>query len=358
MFPDTLGFLYPRVDPVSCTDCGLCERVCQFNDHYDKSLNLSRPLAFAARHKDIDEIMKSRSGAVFAAASDFILEHGGVIYGAGFKDHFRVAHKRAVTKSERDEMRGSKYVQSDLTGVFSQVREDLRNGLSVLFSGTPCQTSGLGAFVGPKLREQLYLMDIVCHGVPGPYVWRDYLAYLEKKHHSRICRVCFRDKEAFGWSAQRESFWFENDRANRESPDFLYYHNISFRHSCSSCHFANLQRPSDLTIADYWGWERTAPTLNTDDKGCSLVICNTFKGKELFKAISDKMTVLEAALPDIMQNALRQPPAVYPKRVAFEAFYARYGFERTMKHFHLLGWKYECAKLKGRIFSLLRLNVK
>lgn len=209
MEPDALGFLYPKVDESKCVDCGLCEKVCQFNDNYDRSLNLEQPIAYAARHKDIDEVMRSRSGAAFVAISDYILEQGGVVYGAGYKDHFRVAHKRATTKEERDEFRGSKYVQSDLTGVFLQVKEDLKNGLTVLFSGTPCQTAGLNSFIGKKLRENLILVDIVCHGVPGPFVWRDYVAYLEKKQGDEIVVVNFRDKELYGWKAHKESYVFK-----------------------------------------------------------------------------------------------------------------------------------------------------
>lgn len=213
MEPDALGFLYPRVDENKCVDCGLCERVCQFNENYDLSLNLPQPKSYAARHKEINEVMKSRSGAVFVAISDYILEQGGVVYGAGYKDHFRVAHKRATTKEERDEFRGSKYVQSDLTGVFRQVKEDLKNGLTVLFSGTPCQTAGLNSFVGTKLRQNLILVDIVCHGVPGPYIWRDYIAYLEKKQGDVINVVNFRNKELFGWSAHHETFIFKEGGA-------------------------------------------------------------------------------------------------------------------------------------------------
>lgn len=209
MEPDTLGFLYPKVDESKCVDCGLCDKVCQFNDNYDRSLNLEKPIAYAARHKDINEVMKSRSGAAFVAISDYILEQGGVIYGAGYKDHFRVAHKRATTKEERDEFRGSKYVQSDLTGVFRQVKEDLKNGLTVLFSGTPCQTSGLNAYVGKRLRENLILVDIICHGVPGPFLWRDYIAYLERKQGDQIVTVNFRDKELYGWKAHKESYIFK-----------------------------------------------------------------------------------------------------------------------------------------------------
>jgi len=209
MEPDALGFLYPIVDKEKCVDCGLCEKVCQFNDNYDRSLNLERPIAYAARHKNIDEVMKSRSGAAFVAISDYVIENGGVVYGAGYRDHFRVVHKRAATKEERDEFRGSKYVQSDLTGVFKQVKDDLKEGLLVLFSGTPCQTAGLNAYVGTKLRKNLVLVDIVCHGVPGPYLWRDYIAYLEKKQGDEIVIVNFRDKELFGWTAHKESYLFK-----------------------------------------------------------------------------------------------------------------------------------------------------
>lgn len=213
MLPDAMGFLYPVVDAAKCVDCGLCEKVCAFNDYYDTSLNLQQPQAYAARHKDMAEVETSRSGAAFIAISDYILENGGVVYGAGYANHFRVVHKRATTKEERDEFKGSKYVQSDLRGVFRQVRQDLKDGLIVLFSGTPCQTSGLNSYVGKKLRERLVLVDIVCHGVPGPNLWRDYIAYLEKKQGAEICWVNFRDKQEFGWAAHKETFKFVNREA-------------------------------------------------------------------------------------------------------------------------------------------------
>ena len=226
MKPDALGFLYPEVDKEKCVDCGLCEKVCSFNDHYDTSLNLETPLAYGARHKDMNEVETSRSGAAFIAISDYILEQGGVVYGAGYTDHFRVVHKRATTKEERDEFKGSKYVQSDMTGVFRQVKKDLRDGMTVLFSGTPCQTSGLNSYVGKRLRENLFLVDIVCHGVPSPYMWRDYIAYLEKKQGSPIVWVNFRDKQKFGWKAHHETFKFKNG-GGKMSFTYLFYKHMS-----------------------------------------------------------------------------------------------------------------------------------
>ncbi len=208
MKPDALGFLYPVVDSSLCVDCGLCEKVCAFNDHYDTSLNLETPIIYAVRHKNIKEVETSRSGAAFIAISDYVLRRNGVIYGVGYKDHFRVAHKRATTTIERDEFKGSKYVQSDLTGIFHQVKNDLEEGRLVLFSGTPCQTSGLNSFIGSRLRKNLILVDIVCHGVPSPYIWRDFIKYLEGEHGSAICYANFRDKRKFGWSAHFETFKF------------------------------------------------------------------------------------------------------------------------------------------------------
>lgn len=121
MVPDTFGFLYPEVDDSLCVDCGLCEKVCAFHGDYDRSLNLVKPLAYAAKHKNPEEIAASQSGAAFVALSDFILSQGGVVYGAGYTGHFRVVHKKAETRAERDEFRGSKYVQSDMNTVFGQV---------------------------------------------------------------------------------------------------------------------------------------------------------------------------------------------------------------------------------------------
>lgn len=362
MKPDALGFLYPHVDMEKCIECGLCEKVCQFNSHYDTILNLSQPLAFAARHKDINKVMKSQSGAAFVAVSDYILERGGIVYGAGYKDHFRVAHKRATTKEERDEFRGSKYVQSDMTGVFRLVKRDLQNGLTVLFSGTPCQTSGLKAYIGNTLSERLFLMDIVCQGVPAPIVWQDYITYLEKEYGSKVCYVNFRDKEKFGWKSHIETFRFEGssrkkafrNKHGRFTYTYLFHQHIELRHSCGVCPYTNLKRPSDITIADYWGWQRTDPNFNADNKGCSLVLCNTEKGLNLFETIKNQMNIIPATLPNIMQNHLSRPSEVHPKRMAFEKHYAKYGFVKTMRKFGLMGWRKIVSELHKRILKKLK----
>lgn len=307
MQPDVMGFLYPIVDESKCVDCGLCEKVCAFNDHYDTSLNLPNPTAYAARHKDIQEVETSRSGAAFIAISDYVLENGGVVYGAGYTDHFRVIHKRATNKEERNEFKGSKYVQSDMNTVFRQVKNDLKNGITVLFSGTPCQTAGLNSYVGEKLRKHLILIDIICHGVPSPYIWRDYINYIEKKYNKKITKVDFRDKSRVGWSKHIESFIFQGEKIESQMYTKLFYKHIMFRQSCGKCYYTNLQRPSDITIGDLWGWEKLMIKFNEDNKGCSLVITNTSLGKLIFDKISNKIINAQININDYLQPNLIKP---------------------------------------------------
>lgn len=356
MKPDALGFLYPEVDVNKCVECGLCEKVCAFNDDYDKSLNLSVPEAYGARHKDMSEVETSRSGAAFIAISDWILEQGGIVYGVGYADHFRVVHKRAVTKEERDEFKGSKYVQSDMGTIFRQVKQDLREGKIVLFSGTPCQTAGLNSYIGKKYRENLYIVDIVCHGVPSPYVWRDYLVYIEKKYKKKISAVNFRDKSEYGWNAHKESFILDDEKKiiPKQSPyTDLFYKHIMLRQSCSACHYCNTVRPSDITIADFWGWEKSAPEFNKDNKGISLLLINTVKGKLIFENIKSSLIYFSAKIENCLQPNLQQPSVLSSKSEEFVRDYEMYKFKNILKKYTNIGTlkqiRFFIRKIKNRL---------
>ena len=288
---------------------------------------------------------------MFVAISDYVLENGGVVYGAGYEGRFRVVHKRACTKEQRDEFRGSKYVQSDLSGVFRQVREDLKKGLTVLFSGTPCQTSGLNSYVGSKLRENLLLVDIVCHGVPSPYMWRDYLAYLEKKQSDVICEVNFRDKIKFGWRAHHEIFKFK--RGGVKIFSYTFYKHIMFRQSCGYCHFCNTMRPSDITLADFWHSENVDKEFNADNKGANIVLINTPMGRVIFEAVKDKLSIIPVDISKCMQGNLQRPTSPHPQRQQFEDYYANKGFEKTMKKFGLMGWRHKVVLYQKKFNRIL-----
>lgn len=348
MKPDTLGFMYPVVDEDKCVSCGLCEKVCAFNIDYDKSLNISHPKTFALRHSDIGEVMNSQSGGAFVVLSDYILNLGGIIYGATFAENdFRsIIHERAETKKERDRFRGSKYTQSNLNDVFSTVKKDLITGKLVLFSGTPCQTAGLNSFVGKKLREKLILVDIVCHGVPSPAIWANYLDNLETKY-GKIEDACFRNKKAFGWKSHRESFVFSGKREySSDSYTYLFYRHIMMRHSCSACPFTNVNaRPSDITIGDCWGAQKFN-LFNNDDKGISLVIINTDKGAKLFDHICDVCNIIPINIANFLQPNLQHPTIPHPKRMNFEKDYAKRGFKYVLR-------KYGNQSLRYRIKSFI-----
>lgn len=137
MIPDSLGFLYPQIDNAKCTDCGLCKKVCSFRSDYDLSDNLPEPLLYGLKHKTESERMKSQSGGAFALLSDWILEQNGVVYGAGYADDFTVLHKRAEDKLQRNEFRGSKYVQSDISDIFPLLTEDLKSKNMFYFPEPP-----------------------------------------------------------------------------------------------------------------------------------------------------------------------------------------------------------------------------
>lgn len=354
MQPDSLGFLYPAVDKSLCINCGLCDSVCAFQNGYDKSLNLNTPFVYAVRHKDIKEVETSRSGAMFIAISDEILNNGGVVYGAGYKDHFKVAHKRAKTVNERNEFKGSKYVQSDLGNVFCQIKEDLKNGLTVLFSGTPCQTAGLKEFIGKRQRPSLVLVDIVCHGVPSPYIWRDYLFYIEKKYHENIVKVNFRDK-SIGWTGHQESFVFESGKKIlKKTYTDLFYKHIMLRPSCGTCKYTNTVRPSDITLADYWGWQKVDPNFNLDNKGCSLVFINTEKGQSIWNKINMNLNYLQTDLSKCMQPNLENPSVLSKHSDCFEKKFLEKDFEHAARRYGDIGWRYKLAQQKKRMKNTLK----
>ena len=349
MKPDRLGFMYPEVDHDLCVDCGLCENVCSFKPQG----SFVKPAAYAVRHKDDREVAGSTSGAVFVSLSDHILEKGGVVYGAAFDEGFRVMHKRAVTSDARDEMRRSKYVQSDMGDVFRQVRKDLKDGMTVLFSGTPCQTAGLRSYIGPMLSQNLYLVDIVCHGVPSPKVWEAYLDWQEKKHGSEVLKVDFRDK-TYGWRSHKEAFVFSDGKVTDTSYTYLFYEHLTLRESCGNCHFASLGRPSDLTLADYWRKDKAVPDFASDGKGCSLILCSSVKGRELLSAVDDCLYVSETVLADCIQPNMKAPSRLHPEREAFERDFAERGLEYVMRRYGDLGWRYAVRASCKRVYQSVR----
>jgi coenzyme F420-reducing hydrogenase beta subunit len=302
------------------------------------------------------EVETSQSGALFAAFSDWFMEQKGIVYGAAYTDGFRVVHKRAASKPECKAFKGSKYVQSDLNAVFPQVKQDLDCGVKVLFSGTPCQTAGLRRYLCLLNTDltNLYLCDVICHGVPGPYCWRDYAAYIEKKHGRKITNANFRDK-SFGWRSHKESFVLDDTYTYTYT--YIFYTSINLRRSCGICPFTNFKRPSDISLGDFWEHhenKRVYQAFDADNKGISLVLVNTAKGLRLFEAVKDNIRFIESGADECLQPNLLHPTEIHPKRDQFEEDYRTHDYAYIIKKYGNAGVKEKLRHQKDLALRTLR----
>ena len=357
MAPDPMGFVYPKINPLKCTNCGACEKTCPFHDHYNTDGNFNTPKAYGFRLTDNDILINSQSGAAFIALSDLILDRGGVIYGAGFAEDFRVTHNRAATKAERDKLRGSKYVQSELGFLFKQVFQDLKAKLFVLFSGTPCQIAGLQAYIPKALKSKLYTVDLVCHGVPAPNIWHDYLEYLKFKHSNNIKTANFRNKQKFGWRIPKETYLLEEgDEITETGFLSLFYSKLIIRESCFQCKFCNTRRTGDITIGDFWGCEKINPDLANDEKGVSLILCNTLKGAEILEEVrnSSQNVMFGVSLDNALQPNLKSPTLRPDNRTFFEADYKKHGFMFVFKKYGAIGWRHKMTCIVNKLIHAPR----
>lgn len=347
---DEKGFKYPQVDLEKCVNCGLCDKVCVF----DKKPEAKREnhFAYAVKHKDKQILKDSTSGGIFTAVSDYVLENDGVVYGATLDENIVVRHIRATTVEERNRMRGSKYVQSDMGDIFYRVKQDLADKKLVLFTGTPCQVAGLRSYLGTK-SEGLICLDLICYGVPSPLIYKEHIAFLSKKYRSKITDYKFRPKK-WGWHIHRELVCGEK-KTYHSTPytdlwQNLYYSRIITRLSCNNCSYSNLNRVGDITIGDCRGIDKVKPGFGSYE-GVTLAIVNTEIGKKIFGKISDVITYEPLDIESVMQPPLRQCGKENTNSEKFFSIYQHFGYKKTISEFYgrLYPVKYYIKKLTKRI---------
>ncbi len=329
---DDEGFLYPNVDKAKCVDCGLCEKVCPF-------INIDKPrkptVVYAAKNKNEDVRIHSSSGGVFSLIAEKIIDEGGIVFGARWNDKWEVIHSYTDSKNDLLFFCGSKYVQSKVEDCYKQVRRFLKDGRTVLFSGTPCQIAGLRYFLG-KGYDTLLTVDFVCHGVPSPGVFRWFLQEEVDKYvrgtskdsvpytpiHSipktyvhipdgiKIKDIRFRDKRN-GW--KKFSFALDLTDANADGKQnfvslsynqdhkytWLKGFDLYLRPSCYECCQKDLRSGSDITLADYWGIQTLYPNFD-DDKGVSAVLVNTKKGYNYLEGLN--ASFIKTSFDDILSK--------------------------------------------------------
>ena len=340
------GFKYPVIDKEKCIDCGLCHKICPANNTVVKD-NACK-IVYAAKHKDISVIKQSTSGGVFTALSDYVLNEKGVIYGTKLSEEMKVTYTRVTTKKERDNLRGSKYVQSDLKDTFSELKKDLENQKTVLFVGNPCYVAGLKSYL-KKDYPNLILCDIVCHGVPSPLIFEEHIKLINSK--DKIKKYIFRDKSV-GWRGTNVTIEYGNKKeSNTEFSSIfsnLYFDGYISRENCATCKFTSVNRVSDITIGDFWGIEKNSE-LNkiNDEKGINLVMINTNKGSEIFEKISSDIVFLQSEVENCLQPQLQYPAKQNTKKDAFWNDYYNKGFIYVSK-------KYTSYGLKNKIFKLIK----
>ena len=348
---DEEGFKYPKVREAECIDCGLCESVCQFKD---KNKEREPIEVFASKNPDEYERLASSSGGIFSVLANYIIERNGIVFGARFRGDFTVVHDYIEHKESLHYLRGSKYLQSDIISVYKQVEAFLKKGRLVLFTGTPCQILGLKKFLKNK-EKGLLCVDILCHGVPSPKVWKE---YMDQNQLNTSDEITFRDKKT-GWKNYSITFKDKGKdllsqiyRDNIFMKGFLY--DLYLRPSCYNCIAKSGKSESDITIGDFWGSEEVCPGFD-DDKGISLVIINTEKGKSFFEKVQcEKINVMYS-------QALKWNPAIIKpveysrKRQRFWDIFITKGVNQAVLMLAHPSFKLKIKKIIIKILSVLKI---
>lgn len=346
MISDNEGFWYPQVEYNECIKCGLCINACPIINKVEVQENNVQ--AYACINKEESIRLKSSSGGLFTVFAEWVIDNGGVVFGAGFDEDFTVSHSCVDTKGELEKFRGSKYVQSKIGDTYKQAKDFLKQGRKVLFTGTPCQIAGLKRYL-VKNYDNLLCQDIICQGVPSPMVWKNYLNDRIKGQGEgyQVKKVSFREKDE-GWKQYQMKIIFESDeiyQKNKNKDEYLkiFMKFLSIRPSCFECKFKGKYRESDITLADFWGIENVEPSMN-DNKGTSLVLINTRKGQKLMNEIKGKMIYKNVAFLD----SIKSNP-MYSKSIQFSDMRNKFFEELQNSDFSFIVKKY----LKDSIFITL-----
>lgn len=300
MSEDEEGFKYPYVDWNRCISCQKCIKICPFiNENSPKNiLNI-----YGCQSKNRDILMHSASGGFFSLLAEYIISLGGVVYGAVYDENFGVIHERFHHQEGIVKLRSSKYSQSEKGDIYKNVKNDLTHSKRVLFSGTPCEISGLKNYL-EKENDNLILAEVLCYGVPSPKIFREYLQYLEQKEKSKIKKINFRSKDIGITSLKIE---FENGNIYKKSSEEDFYYNSFFtctnmRPSCYQCKSNNHRSGADMTLGDYWGCSEKFKEMNENREGVSLVIIRTPKAISYFQILKDKINYKETSLEHALLN--------------------------------------------------------
>jgi len=319
MVEDNEGFLYPEVEQDICINCGLCERVCPIKNPVKEQVNLEQK-AFVAKNRDEVVLRESTSGGAFSAIAKWVINQGGIVFGARLNQNFEVEHVAVEKYEDLKVFRNSKYVQSNIGKTFCQVRNYLNDGRIVLFSGTGCQLEGLLHFL-QKNYENLYTIDVICRAVPSPLVLRKYLE-MQRLRGLQISDVKFRDKY-HGYKYSSMSLFTSNNHDYHEGIDTdvylrAFFSGMSFRPSCSDCKFRKRYRRTDMTIWDCFTIDEFSKELD-NDKGATRILIHSSRAKKIVEEMGSDLKIVEIDVESAIKGVkeLTEGPIPHPQREAF-----------------------------------------
>lgn len=336
MIKDNHGFVYPHIDQSHCKDCGICKKICPANNERSKKENIK--YVYSAWNKNYAIKKSSTSGGIFYELSKSIIEEGGIVAGVAWNSDFFPQHIVIDNISDISLLQGSKYSQSNTGMIYKTIKENLITGRKVLFSGTPCQVAALKKHIG-RWAENLYCIDLVCHGVPSNEMLGKH--YTELK--GTVKSVNLRKKDPY-WDYSFVSIDFEKGERYKaltiDDPYFnLFNIGYSLRPSCHECKYTNTSREGDITLADFWGYQAHNIHTIQYNKGTSLVLVNSNKGIELFDKIKKHLyfegATIEAAKKS--NKSLSEPFRI--EKTKLESFWKDYENGASVKE---LNQKY-CA---------------
>ena len=345
MEADSEGFVYPKIAAEECINCHLCEKSCPMLKERSAVCNAYEgyPRFYAGQLKSKKDLLEVSSGGAFWAFSQAIIDVGGVIYGAVQENVDHIYHFRADEPNGIKRIRRSKYFQSDIGLTFQQAKEDLKKGLTVLFSGTGCQIAGLRGYLNKEYKN-LITCDVVCHGVPSRKAWEAYRKEKEEREGKKIANLVFRDKSA-GWSHNQYMISYNDGSIEKEASTQQLFHagylkGLFYRPSCGSCRFASLPRVADVTLADYWKYEGRFRQQGCD-LGVSLITINTEKGYKLLQQSADYLEFDTTERAQALNSCkhLDEHPSENPKRAGFFQLLNKEGYYAAAKVYVTNGGK-------------------
>ncbi len=363
---DKEGFWYPEIDRSKCVDCHLCEKVCpELNLKRLRQTGTFKPEYYALLNKDLSVRLDSTSGGAFSLLANQTFQAGGYVGGAVYTEDFHVRHFLTDNPEDLKRLRSSKYLQSDTAGFYRQVKDLLLQGKKVLVCGSPCQMSALQLYLDAVDATNLIVCDYICKGINSPKVFRKHLDSLERKYGSKITYVKAKNKE-LGWRELTFKATFENGKSyygtgtvDNFTRGYLRS-GIFCRPSCYTCDFKSAHHRADITLGDFWGLEMVAPELD-DDKGASLLICNTEKGQELFNSVKEQCLWKKVLFSEVLERNHHLLHSLKHPDVSRDAFFKDVDdlpFEQVAEKYFPITWKDKIPqRIRNRISAIINLLV-